>query len=391
MVEPDDFGLGSLRTLTHLGGWSRCGGHSATWRAWESAVWSLRPVLMPTTPRDTDASDATATHVVESVGSVRVGCRLVLPTSSRTMIRGGVVAVHGYEGVPTLLKEGHEWQALADRGAAVLVMRVRGYAGSQVDVTGMVRELSAGGFALPRGGALYTGGGLWITHGLGEALGGGAGGGTGCAWSVALATADVVCACRALREWLSRRGGGMVGVYGESFGGGLAVLAGSALSEREPIDRLVLSLPSLGDWAWRLEEPGRRCAGGAGRHVRDFLMSRRDVEERVREVLWTFDASVAARRVRCPVLAKLAMMDDVVPAPCAAAVFNGLATAPGEKRRWIVRYGHFDGGLADLRRHAMFRRLAVDALDPMRDMLATLADEPDPRAVALGEPTAATA
>jgi len=43
----------------------------------------------------------------------------------------------------------------------------------------------------------------------------------------------------------------------------------------------------------------------------------------------------------------------VVPAPTAAAVFNALAGDPGRKWRFTVRYGHHDGGVADMRRHAL--------------------------------------
>jgi hypothetical protein len=54
----------------------------------------------------------------------------------------------------------------------------------------------------------------------------------------------------------------------------------------------------------------------------------------------------------------------VVPAPSAAAVFNALGTPRALKWRYVVRYGHFEGGIRDARAHARFERLAERFLDP---------------------------
>ena len=79
-----------------------------------------------------------------------------------------------------------------------------------------------------------------------------------------------------------------------------------------------------------------------------------------------FDAAVHAPRVRAHVLCELARRDEVVPAPTAAAVFNGLGASPGSKWRFVIPYGHVEGNVATLRRRALFRRCAHDFLDPGR-------------------------
>ena len=57
--------------------------------------------------------------------------------------------------------------------------------------------------------------------------------------------------------------------------------------------------------------------------------------------------------------------DDVVPAPSAAAVFNGLASP--RAWRFVTRFGHYDGGVADARRHVLFARLHPSFADPAVD------------------------
>src|SRR5690606_12115974 len=102
---------------------------------------------------------------------------------------------------------------------------------------------------------------------------------------------DVFQACRAVRNWiLGRRGDGvdaepeptdhpLVFLYGESLGGGLAVIAASQLAGRLPrahfIDRLALGLPSLGDWPWRLAHPAQGTGADVAK-VLDHHADRRD-------------------------------------------------------------------------------------------------------------------
>lgn len=369
MVEPDDFGLAPLQTLALVTSGERVSGHAGFWKAWGSAVFAEDARLTPRGPGTTDPGDDSASHEIQSVLSVRLGARLVLPEDKHVHLRAALVTTHGYENVPTLGGASRLWQDLANAGVAVLILRVRGYPGSQLDCPGMVRHIAAmEGLRSPEA---YRGGGLWITHGLSEAA---CSGELGSSWALSLAVADVVNACRAMRGWMRARGvSPRVFLHGESFGGGLAVLAASALADREPIDRLVLGVPSMGAWCWRLADERARCRAGTARHVVDLISSRRDLEGPIREMLFLHDAAIHARRVRCPVLCKLALRDEVVPAPAAAAVFNALAGAPGEKWRFLTRYGHFDGGIADVRRHAMFERLIRVFLDPGRDVEEAMA------------------
>jgi len=66
----------------------------------------------------------------------------------------------------------------------------------------------------------------------------------------------------------------------------------------------------------------------------------------------------------------------MVPAPAAASVFNALATDPARKWRHVVKYGHFDGGIADMRRHAAFEKLVVEFLDPAKEPEETMTAVP---------------
>jgi hypothetical protein len=73
---------------------------------------------------------------------------------------------------------------------------------------------------------------------------------------------------------------------------------------------------------------------------------------------------VHAGRVRCPVLCKLAERDEIVPAPTAGAVFNGLRVDPGMKWRFVVPHGHAETGLANAAGTLEFERCMTDFLDP---------------------------
>jgi cephalosporin-C deacetylase-like acetyl esterase len=280
---------------------------------------------------------------------VRIGCALQMPQGPT---RAGLVALHGYGDVPTLAHSAAGWEPLVDRGVAVLTVRVRGYPGSRLDAAHLA------------GASDRAGGGRWITVGLDRPV---TENGCGTEWSFSYAVADAVNAVRALRAELDRpaqSGGHGTPIYlhGESFGGALAVIAASILADRDEIARLAIGVPGMGDWAWRLSEPDR-CGLGSGTLIRQRLDATRDRAD-LCHVLRAFDAAIHARRVRCPVLCKLAFRDEVVPAPAAAAVFNALGADPGQKWRHTTRYGHFDGGLSDLRRHADFQRKVMAFLDP---------------------------
>lgn len=311
-----------------------------------------------------DLSDPTATHEFQSTRHVRIGCALVLPRGRPT---AGLVALHGYEDVPPLDDSAGRWGALVQGGTAVLCMRVRGYPGSQLDVPGLVEHA---GRAV---------GGEWITYGLDVPI---SENGYGCEWSFSYAVADVVNACRALRRLIDRQSTDCpIFMHGESFGAALAVIAAAQLLDRERRSapaRMAIGVPSMGDWPWRLSQDPA-MSRGVGGAIRRFIAEYPWLESQVVETLRIFDTALHAQRIRCPVLCKLALLDDVVPAPSAAAVFNALGTDPGLKWRFVTRYGHFDGGLADLRRHAVFERLVEAFLDPAADPSEALAEQQNSR------------
>lgn len=329
MHEPDDFGFNPAQTLAHVGLSTPPSGFGPFWANWTERVGAAIPEFTPIDAADEERAGAPGvTHFFESTRGVRVGCRVTPPAAGPA--RAVVVTSHGYQVAPG--------EALADTSpgsdrdeVATIVVRVRGYPGSQFDTGDLT--------AHPTG---------YITYGL-ESID---------TWVIGDAVADVVNACRAASEMFD---GARLFLHGESFGGGLGVVAASVLGPFVPCERLLLGLPTLGDWNWRLSaEDGSRARYGSGRQVAEFIARNRADEESIIQTLRHFDAVVHAARVSCPTICKLALRDEVVPAPTAAAVFNALGTSPGLKWRFLTRYGHFDGGVADVRRHAMFERLCTD-------------------------------
>ncbi|MFT5423675.1 MAG: cephalosporin-C deacetylase-like acetyl esterase [Phycisphaerales bacterium] len=363
---PEDFGLSPVRTLARVADPTPARQHRPFWSSWFETLASHRPMLMVRRPGD-DESDPTATHEFISTGDVRIGCRLIRPTSGP--IHAGLVTSHGYHVAEALESDAQRWQPLADRGVAVLAIRVRGYPGSRRDVGDLTKPDHAGGG--------------WITRGLAASSPGLDG---DRAWVVPQAVADVANACRALRNaLLDRTENDLHGItlgatapkgaphpqlylHGESLGGGLAILAAAMLAGKVPnaalIDRLVLGLPTFGDWPWRLKHASQ--IGGTGREVADLINRHRKIEDLIRERVRLADAVIHADRVRAPSLVKLASRDEIVPAPTQAAVFNSLGCDPGRRWRFITSFGHHDGGIANARRHALFERAAMDFLDPSK-------------------------
>ncbi len=338
MNEPDDYGLSPVQTLCHVFQEHRAAGHGAFWSTWYEEVFAHRPVLE--LRKEPDPSDLSATHEIQSIGHVRFGCRLIEPEQGATIV-GAVVVVHGAN-PDTLEDECLEYGELARKGVAVLVIRVRGFAGSKLDVG---KALSCAE--------------QWICHGLETPIHPRT---HRCNWIISGAVADIVCAYRAMQRWLeeSRSSSTAVALSGTSLGGGLCMLAASQLADSYTLDRLAIELPSLGDWWWRLDQP---VCDGLGRCVKETIGMHPTGEEQSREVLSVFDTAAHARRVSCPVLCRLAILDDVVPAPSAAAVYNALDTSPGLKWRFVTPYGHFDGGLAAARRVALWKKARLNFLD----------------------------
>ncbi len=360
MQLPDDFELSAVATLSHVGDRTPSWRHAAFWSAWEKSLSGVSPALTEIGESATDVTDPTATHRFE--GSRHVGIRgfLVTPPAG-VPIKAGLVSVHGYSSVGPLAGERERWEHLSRTGVACLAIRVRGFPGSAKE-TGVLIDTPGG----------------WIGHGLAElAMSEDAAASVQLAtWIAPQAVGDVVLALRALSRWMGT--GVPMFLHGESLGAGLAVIAAARGRKLTRIDRLVLELPSLGDWPWRLDlrgdpaarrgrSPGQsteRSPVSVGYQVRELLTHHQQEAGKFHDALRLCDAVVHAGEVTIPTLCKLAERDEVVPAPSAAAVYNALGTDPGLKWRFIVPFGHFDGGLRSARRHAMFERAADLFLDP---------------------------
>lgn len=350
MIEPDDFGLDWVQTLAHVSAACRCRMHGAFWQQWHRAIDERQPRLQ-TISIDDDPSDPTATHAFAGAGNARIGCRIALPDGK---LRALCILLHGYDNPPTLAESIARTPAAP--GVATIALRVRGYAGSRAGVGNLTAsELG------------------WITTGLQRPPEDGR---HVCAWAVSDAIADLLLAVRAARTLLGLHL--PVYVRGESFGGGLAVVAAAracAMSCSHPeqkIDRIAVGLPTLGDWRWRLERQHPQSQG-AGGQIKRFLLASGAAAEEIARLLDLFDAALHAEHLDCPALVKVALRDEIVPAPTQASVYNALGTPPGLKGRFVTRYGHFDGGLTDLRRHALFERMAAQFLDPGRHPMDVLA------------------
>ena len=335
LSEPTDFAMTPISTLSYVADPRLSRRHSPFWSQWDDRMRALTPRLTEFFGDAGASGDAGVTHTFASMDDVTIGARLLLPEGV-VKPSAVVVMLHGYESSP--LDDDNPW---ADAGVAALQLRVRGFPGSHFE-TGDLKRPDRNDHG-------------WFCHGLGDLQ----------TWILPGAVADVVCACKAL---IDRFGSGTpIMLYGESFGGGLAVLAASRLAGTGVVSRIAVGLPSMGAWRWRLaqsQSEQMNSAGGINAEVFDWINLHRDREAEIVENLSVCDSAIHARRVRIPALFKLAERDDVVPAPAAAAVYNALGTDAGLKHREVVRHGHFDGGIADGRRHAQWARHAVAFLNP---------------------------
>ena len=374
---PEDYGLSAAATLAHVSAGVRSRWHGPFWQAWGAACGAVMPQLRGPNASGggsvrRDASDVGATEEFESYLGVTIGCRVVRPSGAA--VRAGLLVLHGYEVEGSLSAEAERWEDVAGRGVVVMLMRVRGYPGSQLETGPLVGKE-----------ARWEGPGGYATMGLEAAW---ARAEDGLVWALARAVMDVAVGWRALEREVGRdverRGGSMeegpgavrVYVRGESFGAGLAVIAAGQMWARGAGPaRLVLGHPTLGDWDWRLGEAGgkRGRAWGVQRDVEDVLRANAEREEELRDRLRLMDAAVHAGAVRGTAAVKLAERDDVVPAPSAAAVFNALGCAPGEKWRFVTPTGHFEGGLRHARRQALFERMGEEFVDPAREVRGAMA------------------
>lgn len=313
---PDDYGLTPQQTLGHTASSETLEGFDAYWHNLREAIGSL-PV------RWRGSIDGELNEVIiPSLQSVRIVARITMPPRTP---RGVVIAIPAHGIATESNSTGDQPPQVADawteRDLIMLRLAVRGYPPSTIDIDDLGDD--------------------WILHRIESAD----------AWIMRGAVADVVQAYRCARSHFGKDMS--ISLHGESLGGGLAVLAAAQLAAMgDPPTRLIVALPSLGDWRWR----NTRYCNGAGAKVNMMVEALRGQQrdDLMRTVL-LFDAALHARACNMPVLAKLALQDDTVPAPSAAAVFNALGSQ--DKWRFVTRFGHFDGGLADARRHALFERI----------------------------------
>ena len=177
MIEPEAYGFNDVQTFAHIGDPSPAPDHSVFWKHWYARFIEDQPNLSVRSV--TDDSDPTATHEFISSDGVRIGCRLVLPEDGKP-VKASLVTAHGYHHALLLGDSIKRWQRIADSGVAVLIVRLRGYPGSQIGIGDQTTpdELGAG----------------WIARGFaGKAHED---------WILPKAVADVCNACRVMRNAL---------------------------------------------------------------------------------------------------------------------------------------------------------------------------------------------
>ncbi len=331
MQEPRDFGFNSKETLAFVLDSTPPPGFTQHWSRWRDLVWAEPAALEPTA--SSGLTQHGVTHVVRSLGGVYVGCRL--SGAAPGAARGVVITSHGY-GVPDQPMDDRDPWTVRD-GMAVIKIRLRGFPGSD----GVTGDLTGAPFG-------------HICAGLDSSE-------PELDWSISGSTADLLNVFRAARLMYGRNV--PIAIHGESYGGGIAVLAASQVFGTDNVHRMALGVPTLGGWHWRMEQ---RVTSGSGYDMARFIEAHPQLRDRTRELLRQFDAVVHARRVVCPVVCKLALKDEVVPAPTAAAIFNALGSDPGRKWRFVTAFGHFDGGVEDLRRHVQYEGLIGEFLDPAK-------------------------
>jgi cephalosporin-C deacetylase len=121
---------------------------------------------------------------------------------------------------------------------------------------------------------------------------------------------------------------GRVGLIGVSFGGGIGAMA---LAWDGRIARAHFNVPSFGNQPLRLT----LRTLGSGAAVRNAHARNREVVERT---LAYYDAAVAARRIKVPVLSACTAFDPMVAPPGQFAIYNAV---PGGKELFELQAGHF--------------------------------------------------
>lgn len=238
---------------------------------WQGVAARARAVA-PDVERAPTSSPRTELVHFTSLEGFRVGAWLVLPEGDVTSV---VVNAHGYGGRGSGLEPG-----FVPAGAAAFYPVARG-----------LPELSLDD-QIPATSAEH------VVHGIGSRetyvhLG---------------CTADLVfCALEALGELLGRplglRHAGLpVGLYGGSFGGGIAAM-GAPFDER--VDAVALLVPSFGNNAARLATDCLGSGAAVTAHVREH--------PEAWDVLDYFDAATSAARITVPTVIAPAHEDPAVP------------------------------------------------------------------------------
>lgn len=123
---------------------------------------------------------------------------------------------------------------------------------------------------------------------------------------------------------------GHIGYLGISFGGGIGALA---LPWEPRVSRAHFNVPSFGNHPLRLTMK----TFGSGEAIRQY--ARRHGEEEVLKTLSYFDSAVAARRLKIPIHAALALFDPFVTPAGQFSIYNA---TPTEKNLFVLDAGHFE-------------------------------------------------
>lgn len=121
---------------------------------------------------------------------------------------------------------------------------------------------------------------------------------------------------------------GQIGYMGISFSGGIGALA---LPWDARIRRAHLNVPTFGNQPLRLRLPST----GSAAAVQAYAAQHRNVAD----TLAYYDAAIAARHIRQPVLVAAALFDPVVAPPGQFTIYNALA---GPRELFVLRAGHFE-------------------------------------------------
>ncbi len=122
-------------------------------------------------------------------------------------------------------------------------------------------------------------------------------------------------------------------LYGVSFGGGMALMAGAL---DQDVDFMVVGQPTLGWHSERL----RLSSAGSSAEINRYLSCKPRERDAVMQTLEYFDTMHFAARVSTPMMIGIGLDDDVVPSRSVMAVSNHVASPDLELR--ILPVSHSD-------------------------------------------------